>query len=89
MQARDEVRILLFFDDLLKLERKSTSRTVTSGVRPNPDLMKSLLAGDLNFVRFHNVLKRGHVPLCGWSLSTYLDDDDKCRLEERRIYSRI
>ncbi len=48
MQARDEVGIFLFFDDLLEFERKPTSLTLDGRLKPR--LRKTLLAGDLNFV---------------------------------------
>jgi hypothetical protein len=86
MQVRDEVGIFLFFDDLLEFERKPTSHTL-DGLKPR--FRKTLLAGDLNFVQFYNVLKRGHVTLFVWSPTAYLDDDNKRGLEERRVCSRV
>ena len=55
MQTRDEVGVLLLFDDLLKLKRKPTWCTLVG--RSHEDA-QALLAGDFNFVRLHDVLER-------------------------------
>jgi hypothetical protein len=85
VEARDEVGVLFLFNDLLELKRKPVPCTLVG--RPHVDAWSLLLAGDFNFVWLYNVLEDGPVTWTQYtsSLITYLDDDYKRRLKERRI----